>query len=737
MVDFDPLESEQRRNSIVVHWVHLDGSLSSGEMTDPVECLSDVNKVIQGEEHDVNKLSFRDPSTFKSGELGHHLDMWEEILTNYQRKEDVLEWLRDGVDVMKFMKPFKGKYMGVLYDAAEPPSKRFKNHSSCKYFEHFVTTSILERIRSGAIRVWGKVGEVAPPHLILPLTVEPNKPRLCIDARFLNLWMADTPFTLETLKGIPSFVHENAYLSKIDDKSGYDHVLLSSESQTYFGIEWQGWWLVGVTLPFGWKNSPYIYQTVGLGPTHFFRGLGITCSLYIDDRLNGEILRLEGTWSRPLCERTPEYSFQSARAALYIICKVLVNIGYFLGLSKCVLHPVNRIQYLGMLIDSPAQAFGIPQDKRQRFAQLREEILKVKSCVPLKSIQKLMGKCISFSLAFPGAKFYIREMASAVGKASHGGDVILSEGLREEISFWRFLDNWDETIPWRSERHTAISLSSDSSSFRWAAVLHHASQRLEIGDYWEPDMREEHINVKEMSAVLKTLKSLPEDVHDCRIDAQVDSLVVYHSWSGRGSRSKKLTFIAQEIFQCLVDKNLSLEMSYVPSGMNAADWFSRKLSKADAMLSPASWEIIECAFGGEYGHNFDLMSLDSNVQRDRNGEPLPHYTPYPTPESAGVNVFNQDLSGCDGITINAYVFPPFNLIAPLLRFLSSQSAIATLVVPVMSPLPTWWPLLNTMAKQRLLVASKGSPGTLLFPTKQGFRLGSAPYDLWAMRIGSK
>lgn len=45
---------------------------------------------------------------------------------------------------------------------------------------------------------------------------------------------------------------------KIDDKSGYNHVLLSRDSQQYFGIEWQGWWMVGVTLPIGWKNSPFV-----------------------------------------------------------------------------------------------------------------------------------------------------------------------------------------------------------------------------------------------------------------------------------------------------------------------------------------------------------------------------------------------------------------------------------------------------------------------------------------------
>ena len=143
-------------------------------------------------------------------------------------------------------------------------------------------------------------------------------------------------------------------MSKIDDKSGYDHIFPSFDSRQYYGIEWQGWWLVGVTLPFGEKNSPIIYQTVGLVPTNFFSSLEVACFLYIDDRLNGELFALKDFWSRPLLKRTPEYSYQSAKAALYIVCSVLVNLGYFLGLSKCVLVPVTKIRYLGMIVDSIA-----------------------------------------------------------------------------------------------------------------------------------------------------------------------------------------------------------------------------------------------------------------------------------------------------------------------------------------------------------------------------------------------
>ena len=259
-----------------------------------------------------------------------------------------------------------------------------------------------------------------PPWLVLPMTVEFNKPRLCIDARYLNLWMKETPFKLDTLASVPQFVYRGSHLSKIDDKSGYDHVLLSEDSQQYFRIEWEGWWLVGTTLPFGWKNSPFVYQSIGRSATTFLPKKGITCSLYIDDRLIGEVFSERGRWSRGIEVRDREFSRKAAEVPLYATCILLTNLGYFLGLKKCTLLPTQSIQFLGMIIDTDAQAFLVPQEKRVKFVELREAILSCKVYTSLKSVQRIMGNYSSFSLAFPGGKFYIREMAAAVSKAGKG-----------------------------------------------------------------------------------------------------------------------------------------------------------------------------------------------------------------------------------------------------------------------------------------------------------------------------
>ncbi|CAH3149347.1 unnamed protein product [Porites lobata] len=57
-----------------------------------------------------------------------------------------------------------------------------------------------------------------------------------------------------------------------------------------------------------------------------------------------------------------------------------------------------------------------------------------------------------------------------------------------------------------------------------------------------------------------------------------------------------------------IHSNLSLDMSFVPSNSNQADWFSRRLSPSDAMLSPTSWDLVQRLFGGANGH-LDLTAI--------------------------------------------------------------------------------------------------------------------------------
>ena len=164
----------------------------------------------------------------------------------------------------------------------------------------------------------------------MSLTFEPTKPRLCHDERFLNLWIRDLTLTLDYICNLPRYVAHNHFQSTMDDKSGYDHVKLSPNSRTYFGLEWCGWYFVNNRIPFGWKASAYLYHTISMAAISYVQSLSIPCSQYIDDRHVGQLAPCHRP-SKPAIEWS---NLEYADATAFICASILISLGYFIGLSK-------------------------------------------------------------------------------------------------------------------------------------------------------------------------------------------------------------------------------------------------------------------------------------------------------------------------------------------------------------------------------------------------------------------
>ena len=187
----------------------------------------------------------------------------------------------------------------------------------------------------------------------------------------------------------------------------------------------------------------------------------------------------------------------------------------------------------------------------------------------------------------------------------------------------------------------------------------------EFRDYWDQQQKELNISTKEMLALVNALKALTTTITDCRIDGDVDSRVLIDAWEGQGSKgSPQLTKATKDPFFELSERNLQLRLSHGKSSNYPADGLSRRLSGLDSRLWDETCSLVEQTFGGTSGHSFDLMALDSNAVIGRSGGLLPHFTPFPSPDSRGVDLFCQNLLEIEDMS-NPYVFPPFGLVGPV------------------------------------------------------------------------
>jgi hypothetical protein len=212
--------------------------------------------------------------------------------------------------------------------------------------------------------------------------------------------------------------------------------------------------------------------------------------------------------------------------------------------------------------------------------------------MPVQIVQMFTGLCISMCLAITGANLYTSECNHAISQSILiCMDILINDNLREEIQYWEFIDTRIEPFPWLENRHYTLTLSTDSSNYKWGAVIQGKDLNRDISDYWDKDSMDLPIMIKEALALKHCLLSLQECIKNKRIVAKVDNQAVVFAWQNQYSKNSDLSKIMKDIFHILLENNFSLSLTYVHTSKNPADVPSRALSKSDTTISQRPWFI--------------------------------------------------------------------------------------------------------------------------------------------------
>ena len=134
-----------------------------------------------------------------------------------------------------------------------------------------------------------------------------------------------------------------------------------------------------------------------------------------------------------------ERNLAAAKSAIFLVAYYLIELGYFLGLSKSILTPQQVVPYLSFLSDSVRMVFHLIADKKEKFLNLIRETVPCR-VVSVKTLQRLAGKCVSFSLVVPGALLFTREMNCSISKGmrtkKRASTSVSQFSIQETISFY-------------------------------------------------------------------------------------------------------------------------------------------------------------------------------------------------------------------------------------------------------------------------------------------------------------
>ena len=120
----------------------------------------------------------------------------------------------------------------------------------------------------------------------------------------------------------------------------------------------------------------------------------------------------------------------------YIMCYLLIEAGYFDHWYKISVHSFPVFGFLGFICDSTRSVFLIPDDKKTKFAVLRENILS-STVVTLKTLKRFPGKVISSSLAVPAwlwnCSWFSKSYPPCLDPLAHRSSCLLPFVLKSSI----------------------------------------------------------------------------------------------------------------------------------------------------------------------------------------------------------------------------------------------------------------------------------------------------------------
>lgn len=605
--------------------------------------------------------------------------------------------LSDGVQWSSYThnRPVYGSVCGVKFDGCTRlPRFQCKNTVPAR-FVSFVDDEIASLLKNGAIEPSFDDSHVCG------LTIEPTKPRLCIDSRPVNLFVKDLDMSLPHLGTMLPLFSSNCVMFKVDDAKGYFHVLIAQDSRRFFTFRWRGKLYRYCVLPFGYKASPYIFCRLSDAFARFAsRMCKCLIRTYIDDSV-------AVVYSPPDCTRPPLRVFTEALTAVTAFLQLKTKAGFFVNYKpgKSFLFPNTVMPVLGILVDSTDGSFAVPETKREKFVTVLSNLLQENSW-SLRVAQSIFGKLNAYMCALPPVRPFaeqllqdIRDLQSLSASRSRH----LSPLTKFCLQFWLRIFHHD--LPWGPLkrlwlRPACLTLYCDASLYAMGAVFVTAGVViLEWSHVFTPDDFAGFPLPQELSFIPPLPASYRQDIFACEllslckaltfactkfphllrnrfVEIRTDNTNTLSAVNKLHHRDTQLLRYLAHIAILSCRLNFSVRASYISSAENPADGPSRPV---DVQLDPRAFRYV-IANSREIPA-IDWMATSKSVQWV-NSRPLPFVSRFFDPDAVALNAL-----ACDWRTLPfsststvGYCFPPRALLNQVSALVKSQRPRVILVV---------------------------------------------------------
>ena len=151
---------------------------------------------------------------------------------------------------------------------------------------------------------------------------------------------------MESILLIKDILKPNSSLAKIDLKDAFYSIPISKKSRKYFQYIYNNKLYQFCVLPFGISTAPRVFSKILKPVIALLRTRGMCLIIYLND-----LLIAAGTYTDCL-NHTKQ------------VISLLESLGFRINYEKSVIIPTQKLEYLGIIIDTTSMTLALPLKKK-------------------------------------------------------------------------------------------------------------------------------------------------------------------------------------------------------------------------------------------------------------------------------------------------------------------------------------------------------------------------------------
>ena len=281
--------------------------------------------------------------------------------------------------------------------------------------------AIHELVFSGRICVVAQKPLVVNP---LSVSIQPcGKKRLILDLRHVNKCLVKQRVKYEDWKFALAYFTKGSYMFSFDLKSGYHHIEISQDYQTYLGFSWEASdsgdeiFYVFTVLPFGLSTAPHVFTKLLKPLEKHWRLQGISLAIFLDDG-----------WGT-VQDR------EDCRATALAVRNDLGSAGFIVNDEKSVWEPTQVLNWLGITWNSILGTLKIVDRRITKILNTIDHIINANVLVSIRTLASFIGQIISTAPVVGNMTKHC--VMSTLCSDRWDTEFYLNDYCQEELYFWK------------------------------------------------------------------------------------------------------------------------------------------------------------------------------------------------------------------------------------------------------------------------------------------------------------